>query len=129
MKSNPKTRLEVATAGDEWDAVAAVARLVGRKWHAVVLHRLLARGPLGFNELARSIEGISHKVLSNCLDDLEAKGLVTRRVVSESPYRVEYDLTEVGETLEPVIGAMEEWGENAVERAASRDEADVSVPR
>lgn len=122
-------RLGVAVPGERWDPVAATATLVGRKWHTVVVHRLLEGGPLGFSELERSVEGLSNKVLSECLDDLEAKGLVARRVVSERPLRVEYALTGAGETLEPVIAAMVEWGERAVERAATREEADVSVPR
>ena len=129
MRNEREGRLEVATAGDGWDPVAGAAVLLGRKWHAVVLHRLLAHGPLGFNELAGTIEGISNKVLSDCLDDLERKGLVTRRTVSEKPFRVAYGLTGVGETLEPVIAAMEEWSETVVEPAATPDEAVASVPR
>lgn len=129
MQTERNDRLEVAISGDEWDPVTAVAILLGKKWHTVVLHRLLAHGPLGFNALGHRIEGISNKVLSACLDDLEAKGLVSRRIVSENPFRVEYALTDVGETLEPVIAAMEEWGENEVERAATREAADIRVPR
>lgn len=123
MDQTRDARLDVATPGEAWDPMIATAQLLGRKWHAVVLHRLLD-GPRGFNDLARSVEGLSNAVLSDCLDDLAAKGLVTRRVVSEKPFRVEYALTGAGETLEPVLSAMEAWGE----RARSPETADVRVP-
>ncbi|MFB6171509.1 MAG: winged helix-turn-helix transcriptional regulator [Haloarculaceae archaeon] len=93
-----------------WCPVAATARLVGRKWHLVVVHRLLTRGALGFNDLDRAIDGISSKVLSSTLDDLSEKGFVERRVVSEKPFRVEYDLTRRGESLRPVVAAVRAWG-------------------
>lgn len=111
------------------DPLVAAAPIFGRKWHVVVLHRLLERGPLGFSELARSVEGLSHKTLSNCLADLRERGLVTKTVVSEEPYRVEYALTERGSTLEPVIEAMAAWGRRAVTRVETPDEAIVRVPR
>lgn len=124
---------EAVHGGQEPDGTSnpllAVTPIFGKKWHPVVLHRLLTRGPLGFNDLADSIEGISHKVLSSCLDDLRSRGLVARQVVSESPYRVAYSLTPSGETLEPVLEAMEAWGSEAVDPVATRSEAVVRVPR
>ena len=98
-------------ADDEWCSVACTAHLVGRKWHPVIVDRLLDRGPLGFNALEREIGGISSTVLSDSLEDLEEKGLVDRDIVSEKPFRVEYSLTEQGASLEPVIAAMDEWGD------------------
>lgn len=97
-------------AGDEWCALTCAAEAIGRKWHPVVVHRLLARGPLRFNELAEDVEGLTNKVLSESLDDMEAKGLVERRVVEEKPVAVEYALTDHGASLRPVVEALEAWG-------------------
>ncbi len=91
-------------------SVSCTARLIGRKWHPVIVHRLLDIGPLGFNDLERDLEPISSTVLSESLEDLEAKDIIERRVVSEKPFRVEYGLTAQGQSLEPVIEAMGKWG-------------------
>ncbi|PSQ45155.1 transcriptional regulator [Halobacteriales archaeon SW_7_68_16] len=104
-------RLAVWCAGDEWCPVTTTATLIGRKWHPVIVHRLLDAGPLGFNALEEEVNGISSKVLSDSLDDLEKTGLVDREIVSEKPFRVEYSLTDRGEDLEGVIEAMAEWGQ------------------
>jgi len=104
-------KLEVWCAGDDWCPVTTTASLIGRKWHTVIVHRLLDNGPMGFNALEAEVDGISSKVLSDSLDDLEESGLVDREVVSEKPFRVQYSLTERGEDLEDVIEAMAEWGQ------------------
>lgn len=103
--------LEIWCAGEDWCAVTATASLIGKKWHPVIVDRLLKNGPLGFNALKDAVGGISSKVLSDSLDDLAERGIVTRSVVSEKPFRVEYSLTDRGEDLAPVIAAMREWGE------------------
>ncbi|MCD2199207.1 helix-turn-helix transcriptional regulator [Halobacterium sp. KA-4] len=101
--------------GDGWCSITATASLVGKKWHPVIIHRLLTRGPLGFNALQEEVDGISSKVLSESLDDLEEKQVVSRTIVSEKPVRVEYALTELGESLEPVVTALENWGNEHLE--------------
>ncbi|CQH53401.1 HxlR family transcription regulator [Halobacterium hubeiense] len=101
--------------GDGWCSITATASLVGKKWHPVIIHRLLTRGPLGFNALQEEVDGISSKVLSESLDDLEEKQVVSRTIVSEKPVRVEYALTELGESLEPVVTALEDWGNEHLE--------------
>ena len=102
--------LEVWCAGEEWCPITTTATLIGRKWHPVVVHRLLENGPLGFNALKAEVDGVSSKVQSDVLDDLTEHGFVERTVVSEKPFRVEYALTARGESLEPVIDAMNDWG-------------------
>lgn len=102
---------EVWCAGEEWCPITTTATLIGKKWHPVVIHRLLENGPLGFNALKDEVDGISSKVQSDVLDDLEENAFVDREVVSEKPYRVEYSLTERGRSLESVILAMRDWGE------------------
>ena len=103
-------RLEVWCAGEDWCPVTTTATLVGKKWHPVIVHRLLEYGPSGFNELQDNVDGISSKVLSDSLDDLDENGLVDREIISEKPFRVQYSLTDHGESLETVIYAMRDWG-------------------
>jgi DNA-binding HxlR family transcriptional regulator len=103
-------------ADADYCGVTCAADVVGRKWHPVVLHRLLDDGPQGFADLGASIPELSNTVLSDALDDLRGKELVERSVLSEEPFRVEYRLTERGESLQPVLAAMAEWGrEHAAE--------------
>lgn len=108
-------------ADDDWCSVTCAAHLIGKKWHPVIVHRLLEHGPLGFNALKAEIGAISSTVLSNSLEDLEENGLVNRAIVSEKPFRVEYSLTQQGASLEPVIEAMGEWGAEYLREASSGD--------
>jgi DNA-binding HxlR family transcriptional regulator len=97
----------------EWCPVTVTSELLGRKWHPVIIHRLLQK-PMGFNELQREVHHISDKVLSDSLEDLCDKGVVEKEVISENPKSVEYSLTETGASLEDVIETMFNWGkENA----------------
>lgn len=81
----------------------SMAQLIGRKWHLVIIYHLFEHGPLGFAALAEVIDGISSKVLSESLEDLERNGFINRMVVSDTPFRVEYSLTDSGRSLEPII--------------------------
>ena len=89
--------------------VATCFQLVGNKWKIYIIQQLQER-PFGFNELRRAIPGISQKVLSSNLKEMEAAGLVSREVIPETPVRTEYSLSELGQTLMPVIDSMVEWG-------------------
>ena len=113
--------LPVWCSGEDWCAITSTATLIGKKWHPVIVHRLLEGGPQGFNDLKESVDGISSKVLSDSLEDLEEKDLVDREVISDRPFRVEYSLTERGASLEPVIEAMREWGNEHLTAAEDRD--------
>lgn len=104
-------RIEVPCVGEEWCPVTTTAAIIGKKWHPVIIDRLLDHGPCGFSELEAAVDGISSKVLSDSLEDLQEKRLVEREVVSEQPFRVQYSLTDHGASLGPVIEAMREWGE------------------
>ncbi|WP_227132739.1 winged helix-turn-helix transcriptional regulator [Halorubellus salinus] len=103
-------RVPVSCAGEDWCPITTTATLVGKKWHPVILHRLMEGGPAGFNELEGRVDGISSKVLSESLDDLENHALVTREVISEKPVRVRYSLTSLGASLDSVVYAMRDWG-------------------
>ena len=89
--------------------VATTVSLIGSKWKLLILRNLLAR-PWRFNELQKNLEGISQKVLTDSLRSMEADGIVTRTVFAEVPPRVEYSLSELGESLRPIIKSMEVWG-------------------
>lgn len=80
------------------------------KWSALILHDLMD-GPRRFNELQRSIGHISQKVLTSNLRQMEKHGLLTRTVYAEVPPRVEYELTELGASLKPVLDTLRWWGE------------------
>lgn len=79
------------------------------------MRNLLAR-PWRFNELQKSLEGISQKVLTDSLRSMESDGIVIRTVYAEVPPRVEYSLSELGESMRPIISAMETWGTNYKKR-------------
>lgn len=89
--------------------VATTVQLIGSKWKLLILQNLLVR-PWRFNELRKSIPGISQKVLTNSLRSMEADGIIIRTVYPEVPPRVEYTLSELGESMRPIIKAMETWG-------------------
>lgn len=89
--------------------VATTVQLIGNKWKLLIIRNLLA-GPQRFTELRKTIPGISQKVLTDNLRALEEDGLVDREVFAEVPPRVVYSLSELGNTLRPVIRAMQEWG-------------------
>jgi DNA-binding HxlR family transcriptional regulator len=90
--------------------VATCFQLFGNKWKVYVIQRLIER-PYGFNELRRAIDGISQKVLSANLKEMEQAGLITRTVIPETPIRTEYALSEIGRSLMPLINSMVEWGQ------------------
>ncbi|MBR3099354.1 MAG: helix-turn-helix transcriptional regulator [Clostridia bacterium] len=89
--------------------VATTVQLIGNKWKLLILRNLLVR-PWRFNEMLRSIPGISQKVLTDNLRALENDGIITRTVFPEVPPRVEYALSELGNSMRPIIETMEIWG-------------------
>lgn len=89
--------------------VATTVALIGSKWKLLILRNLLVR-PWRFNELLKNLDGISQKVLTDSLRSMEADGVVVRTVFPETPPRVEYSLSKLGEAMRPVIKAMEDWG-------------------
>ena len=89
--------------------VATTVQLIGSKWKLLIMRNLLAR-PWRFNELKKSLEGISQKVLTDSLREMEADGIITRTVFPEVPPRVEYALSPLGESMRPILDAMAKWG-------------------
>ena len=91
--------------------VETTLTLIGDKWKVLILRDLLG-GTKRFGELQRSVGNVSQKVLTANLRDMEAAGLLVRRVYAEVPPRVEYSLTPLGESLSPILDAMKAWGED-----------------
>lgn len=107
--------------------VATTVQLIGSKWKLLILRNLLAR-PWRFNELRKSLEGISQKVLTGSLRSMEEDGLVTRTVYPEVPPRVEYSLSPLGESMRPIIQAMEQWGAQ-YKAAKAREQQGLSAEK
>ncbi len=91
--------------------VATTVGLIGNKWKLLILRNLLV-GPARFTELKKGINDISQKVLTDNLRSMENDGLIIRTVYPEVPPRVEYKLSDLGESLRPIIKSMESWGKD-----------------
>ena len=89
--------------------VATTVSLIGSKWKLLILRNLLAR-PWRFNEMRKDLHGISQKVLTDSLRAMEDDGIITRTVYPEVPPRVEYALSPLGKSMEPILDAIEQWG-------------------
>lgn len=83
--------------------------LIGEKWKVLIIRDLLT-GTKRFGELRKSVTGITQKVLTSNLRQMESAGLVKRKVYAEVPPRVEYSLTKTGLSLKPILDSMVEWG-------------------
>ena len=90
--------------------VETTLTLIGDKWKVLILRDLMD-GTKRFGELKKSLGGVSQKVLTAQLRDMEASGLISRKVYAEVPPKVEYSLTGLGESLRPVIDVLRTWGE------------------
>lgn len=87
--------------------------LLSQRWTGLIVYKLLS-GPQRFRTIESTL-GISGRVLSERLKDLESEGIVKRTVFPETPVRIEYSLTEKGKSLEPLIREMEKWSQNWLE--------------
>ena len=104
--------METKTVKKELPAcpVETTLMLIGDKWKVLILRDLLP-GTKRFGERKKPIGNVSQKVLTAQLRDMESNGLVNRKVYPEVPPRVEYSLTELGQSLKPILDAMWDWGE------------------
>lgn len=91
-------------------SVEATLAVIGGRWKPVIIFLLLQNDVLRFGELKKTIEGITQRMLTNQLRELEKDKVVSRKVYAEVPPKVEYSLTDYGRSLEPVMVAMRNWG-------------------
>lgn len=91
--------------------VARTLDLIGERWTILVLRDLILKGPQRYQDLQDSLEGVAPNTLSARLKDMEAHGLVERKLYNEHPPRLEYYLTEKGKSLGPVLRALRDWGD------------------
>lgn len=91
-------------------SVEATLAVIGGRWKPVIIFLLLQNEVLRFGELKKTIDGITQRMLTNQLRELENDKVVARKVYAEVPPRVEYSLTDYGRSLEPIMVAMRDWG-------------------
>jgi DNA-binding HxlR family transcriptional regulator len=109
-------------------SVAATIDLIGSKWTPLIVHDL-SEGPRRFMQLEHACPGISPRTLSERLDMLERESIVIRRSYPESPPRVEYELTDKGQALLPIIEAMRRFGRTWLLPAPARQRRRAVAPR
>lgn len=103
--------------------IMSTMAMISDKWKVLIICKLRG-GTLRFNELMRALQGVTQKVLTSQLRELEDDGIVSRKIYAEVPPRVEYSLTPLGETLIPVLIKLEEWAQvHAAELIEARERA------
>jgi DNA-binding HxlR family transcriptional regulator len=116
VKKNGKPTLERG-AGDTTQVCSRfhhAVELIGRRWSGAIISSML-RQPRCFNEFLAAVPGLSDRLLTERLRELESEGLVNRTVIAGPPVRVSYELTESGRDLEPVINALGKWAEKWID--------------
>ena len=114
----PETAAPLVSSRDVCPYYHEAVELLGKRWSGAIVHVLLP-GPLRFSELAHAIPQISDRLLSMRLKELEAFGIVARRVWDEAPVRVEYELTPKGQGLGPTVTELRRWAREWLRDAAT----------
>lgn len=117
MATKPSTTTDMTqltSSGSICPRYEHAIQLLGKRWTGLLLYALL-EGPRRFCELTTRVEGLSDRVLSDRLRELEVEGIIERIVYPQIPVRVEYKLTEKGRALEPVVHAIQTWAEKWLE--------------
>jgi DNA-binding HxlR family transcriptional regulator len=96
-------------------SVEAAISLIDGKWKCVVLFHLLD-GTMRFNEIRRQVPGVTQRMLTNQLRELEEDGLIERKVYAQVPPKVEYSLSPLGRSIEPILLALKQWGDANIGR-------------
>ena len=108
-KEKSMAQLNDQSCKTELNAIGDALYAIGGKWKLRIIIALM-HGKSRFNELQRTIEGISSKVLASELKELEFNGFITRRVKADTPVVIEYELTEYAVSVRPVLNVLAEWG-------------------
>ena len=96
-------------------SVEASISLIDGKWKCVILFHLLG-GTMRFNKIRRQVSGVTQRTLTNQLRELEEDGLIERKVYAQVPPKVEYSISPLGRSLEPILGALKTWGDDNIGR-------------
>lgn len=113
-------KVAVATLPDEEEATCCpllheAIELIGKRWTGAILYVLLRGGPMRFSEIGQAVPQLSDRLLSERMKELEARGIIERRVLPEAPVRVEYDLTEMGHDLADTLRELKAWAHRWLE--------------
>jgi DNA-binding HxlR family transcriptional regulator len=123
VSDSPQRRVAVATAEPPGQCSQArccprlheAVELVGKRWTGAILAVMLQGGPMRFSEIGQAVPALSDRLLSERMKELEARGMVERRVGGASPARVEYELTPMGRDLAPALAELEAWAHRWLE--------------
>lgn len=107
-------------------SVEATLDVIGGRWKGVILFHLLG-GTKRFNELQRLVQGCTQRMLTLQLRELEQDGVVQRMVYAQVPPKVEYSLTEFGQSLEPILLLMREWGDQYIQRSTQPEQTEAAI--
>ncbi len=110
MEPVPPTQVSAAAPGSVCPHFHAAIELIGKRWTGAIVWALTER-PMRFGELVRAVPGLSDRLLSQRLRELEEEGLVQREVEAGTPVRVTYSLTAIGEQLGPSIQELSSWAQ------------------
>jgi DNA-binding HxlR family transcriptional regulator len=110
---------EISATRDKCGVETTIA-VVGGKWKPMILYALLS-GPQRFGELTRLIPEITQRMLTLQLRELEEDGVIAREIYKQVPPKVEYSLTPLGRTIEPILSFMQQWGEQYANRSATSE--------
>ena len=111
----PRRKVAVATLerpGECCPYLHEAVELVGKRWSGAIVYVLLEGGAMRFSEIGGAVPHLSDRLLSERMKELEARGIVERRVYSGSPARVEYELTEMGRALAPALSELRRWAKH-----------------
>ncbi|MGI2035500.1 winged helix-turn-helix transcriptional regulator [Rhizobium panacihumi] len=106
-------------------SVEAAISLIDGKWKCVILFHLLG-GTMRFNEIRRQVGGVTQRTLTNQLRELEEDGLIERKVYAQVPPKVEYTISPLGRSLEPILAALKVWGDGNIGRFGKPTVADAA---
>jgi DNA-binding HxlR family transcriptional regulator len=95
--------------------VEAAISLIDGKWKCVILFHLLG-GTMRFNEIRRQVNGVTQRTMTNQLRELEEDGLIERKIYAQVPPKVEYSISPLGRSLEPILIALKAWGDGNIGR-------------
>lgn len=111
LRSEIKREIECGEFNCEKELTLSI---ISGKWKIIIIYYLETEGTLRFSEIKRLLPKITHKVLTTQIRELEEDGIVHRKVFPEVPSRVEYSLTDLGESLIPIVLLMDEWGKKNI---------------